>query len=251
MDRTDLRDRMWRGLTHLQETLGTVPGARVHRSANALAALVPLVPEASLVNAAVPESGRNLTADELESIRAAYATAQLPKWGLWLDPDVQDTGPLRAVGLQPDSRPAPMGAALAEMPPHAPDPAVRAIDFSTLGRLNDLAYGHGDERLTRLLRALEQPTTVHVHGLDGPDGEPAAGLAIADLDGDAIVWFVATVPWWQNRGLARRVLSHGLHEAAARGLRTTTLQASTAGRPLYERLGYQTLGSLELWERRP
>ena len=42
-----------------------------------------------------------------------------------------------------------------------------------------------------------------------------------------------------------------LHEAAGRGRVTTSLQASKLGQGIYARLGYQPLGEIHLYERRP
>ena len=38
--------------------------------------------------------------------------------------------------------------------------------------------------------------------------------------------------------------------ARARGMRTGSLQASSAGAPVYERLGFVDVGYIELWELR-
>ena len=45
-------------------------------------------------------------------------------------------------------------------------------------------------------------------------------------------------------------VTRALLEARDRGLRTASLQASPLGRPVYERLGFGTYGSIEMWERR-
>ena len=45
-------------------------------------------------------------------------------------------------------------------------------------------------------------------------------------------------------------MRRALADAAARGMRTTTLTASEDGRPLYRRLGYREVGEVEL-RRRP
>ena len=36
----------------------------------------------------------------------------------------------------------------------------------------------------------------------------------------------------------------------ARGCEVSTLQATKAGRPVYERLGYRSFGEIQMWERR-
>lgn len=45
-------------------------------------------------------------------------------------------------------------------------------------------------------------------------------------------------------------MTQALRDARARGCTTTTLEASPAGRPVYERMGYQRLGTVEMWEHR-
>jgi hypothetical protein len=41
-----------------------------------------------------------------------------------------------------------------------------------------------------------------------------------------------------------------LTEARERGMRTSTLQASGAGEPVYKKLGYSSFGRLQMWEHR-
>jgi hypothetical protein len=45
-------------------------------------------------------------------------------------------------------------------------------------------------------------------------------------------------------------MCQALHDARDRGRKTTTLQATKAGAPIYERLGYHDFGALQMWERR-
>jgi hypothetical protein len=47
------------------------------------------------------------------------------------------------------------------------------------------------------------------------------------------------------------VIRAALRNAKQRGRTSTTLWASAMGAPVYERLGYRTLGHLHLWELRP
>ena len=77
-----------------------------------------------------------------------------------------------------------------------------------------------------------------------------ASVVTLDVGTDCHVGLVATVPDAQRRGLAGRLLAGALAAARERGQSTTTLIASGAGRPVYERLGYRPLGAIEMWERR-
>ena len=50
--------------------------------------------------------------------------------------------------------------------------------------------------------------------------------------------------------LATAILQRLLLDARERGQRTASLQASQAGRPLYERIGFKSVGTLHLHEER-
>jgi hypothetical protein len=45
-------------------------------------------------------------------------------------------------------------------------------------------------------------------------------------------------------------MRRALADARERGCDVSTLEATVMGRPVYERLGYRTLGALEMGERR-
>jgi GNAT superfamily N-acetyltransferase len=61
---------------------------------------------------------------------------------------------------------------------------------------------------------------------------------------------VATAPAAQGRGLASAVMTRALVDARERGCVTSSRQATARGRSVYERLGYEDRGALEMWERR-
>ena len=68
------------------------------------------------------------------------------------------------------------------------------------------------------------------------------------LDGDAgLVGWVGTLPDYRRRGLGALVTQAVTNEAFARGARIVVLQASPQGLPVYERLGYRTIGLDRIW----
>jgi predicted acetyltransferase len=77
-----------------------------------------------------------------------------------------------------------------------------------------------------------------------------ACLGAFDHDGDCGIYFVATVPEARGRGLASALLRQTLVEARDRGCATSSLQATAAGFPIYERIGYLDAGAIEMWESR-
>ena len=82
------------------------------------------------------------------------------------------------------------------------------------------------------------------------DGEPVACTVALDHAGDCCITFVATLPQARGRGLATELMTRALVDARERGCTSTSLQATKAGEPIYARLGYRSLGPLQMWERR-
>jgi GNAT superfamily N-acetyltransferase len=81
-------------------------------------------------------------------------------------------------------------------------------------------------------------------------GEPASVLGAYDNDDDCEIYFVATLAEHRGKGLARRLLHRALLEARDRGRMVSSLQATKMGYPVYERLGYEPICTLQMWERR-
>ena len=81
-------------------------------------------------------------------------------------------------------------------------------------------------------------------------GEVACVLGTANHGADLGVYFVATDPAHQGVGLASRLLRVALIAARERGMRTSSLQSSARGKPVYEALGYVEHFALHLYERR-
>ena len=84
----------------------------------------------------------------------------------------------------------------------------------------------------------------HVPALGRVDGTAVASAAVMMVAGCRYVLLVATMPDRQRRGYAEAVMRHALDVAAAtHGESPTTLHATDAGRPIYARMGYETIAS--------
>ena len=68
-----------------------------------------------------------------------------------------------------------------------------------------------------------------------------------DLTGrGALLHSVYTAPEYRRQGLARRIMQTMIDVCRELGLRTITLHASDAGRPLYESLGFKATSEMRL-----
>lgn len=229
-------------------TAATPGGELVERDGGVQAAIAPGAPDVSMPNGVVYADGAALGA-QLDDLAGIYARAGVRAWTVWVRPGDDATArALRAAGHVLDGEPALMTGELAAMDlaPRQELDLTRDAGWATVAALNDAAWG------------------VHAFGaaLDGLDpafgaryvakreGRPAACVVTWTQDAHAMVVLVATDPVARGRGLCSELMRAALRDARDGGARTTSLEASKPGAPVYERLGYETLGHLALYERR-
>lgn len=242
-DATDFA-RQWAGIVALVRLLGTnTPHATLIESDGMVASVMPTTPRSSIMNTAAAVDPA-ATPSNLAGLAEAFRQGGAEKWGLWVDADLEPSAEVaRRQGMVLDSRPAPMVATLDDLPFDDAPPRI-ATDLATAGRVNDRAYGYSEPKLAPAIAAL--PGTTLTYGAHNH-----ASVALAhDIGSDTAVWFVATLPQHQRKGLSGQVLRRLLLDARERGQTTASLQASQAGRPLYERLGFSSVGSLHFYEQR-
>lgn len=228
------------------------PGAELFSSRGLEAAIVPATPQRSIPNSVVYESVDALDRG-LQKLDAAYKRAEVAAWTVWVpDDDAEAIAMLGDAKLTFDGEPAAMQLSLEGY--EAPDPGELDWDgecpASECSSINDDAYGHAIEE--GWAPAMVDPT-------DHPPirlyrarvaGEPACTLGAIDSEEDLGVYFVATKQQHRGQGLLTRLLGQALAEARDRGLKTSSLQASAVGEPVYERLGYETVFRWHMYERR-
>jgi GNAT superfamily N-acetyltransferase len=225
--------------------------SRLFERQGVAAAVVPSVPVHSIPNSVYYED-QALLIDAVGDLATAYARAGVQRWMVWvLEADEQVRTALQDAGLVLDASPAAMSALLEDLQlPKAGD-----LDWDSeatgpeVGRINDLAYGWTDPGVATTFRDLRGGPSTHLYRAR-VDGELASVAVIADAGDEASLFSVATHPEHQRRGLSSRLVGVALAEARERGMRTSTLQASAAGEPVYARLGYQGFGAIEMWEHR-
>jgi ribosomal protein S18 acetylase RimI-like enzyme len=249
---SDPRAAQWRGLRDFLRWMGGGGrAARYWEAPGVAAAIVPATPERSIVNSVAYESESALAA-AYDEIAGAYDEAGVAAWSVWTpDHDSAAIELLRSRGHAFDGEPAAMTLDMREFDrsPGDLDWDSRAT-FEELGRLNDVAYGTpGRDGVAAAMAGAPDGLPIRLYRAL-LDGETASVLATIDHDDDLGIYFVATPEARRGRGLASRLMTAALLEGRERGLRTSSLQASGKGEPVYERLGYRRHFRLHLYERR-
>jgi GNAT superfamily N-acetyltransferase len=234
---------MLKTMWHAWSAMGRGASRWVER--DGVGALVsPTAPERSLVNAVVCERGADLPA-AYERLEAEYA--EVNAWTVWVpESETESAAFLESRGHKLDAAPAMMALDLRTFSPQGPLPDWKPGTVEELARINERAYPWRDGSLERaILGSAFDDVEFRLYVAEG-----ASVLGIDDCDGDAGVFFVATLPEARGRGLAGGLLAAALVEARDRGCDISTLQATKMGEPVYARLGYQRLGAIQMWEKR-
>jgi GNAT superfamily N-acetyltransferase len=203
------------------------------------ASVTPASPDRSLLNG-VTFDDPGAVERALPKLFALYEQAGVRAWCVWVAPSDRALIPaLAEAGHVLDAVPEAMGAPLDAVDLDGPELGEPAPPEEIVA-INEAAYG------------LAPGSFEPLGGLD-LEGFTVPGRAVVCLhehDGDAGITLVATHPGAQRQGLATALMKQALRQAQARGCTTTTLEASPPGRPVYERMGYQALGTIEMWEHR-
>jgi GNAT superfamily N-acetyltransferase len=220
-------------------------GGRTMEEPGVRAIATPAAPERPLFNAAFGLEPGAL-AQAYDRVAAFYADADVPRWTAFVDPaDSESVTALAGNGHELDAEPRMMLASAEDV---AGSEARIELDPAptpeTIAALNDRVYGYPGS-FARTLRSLA--------GLDAcvavVDSEPVACALSHDEAGDCHITLVATLPAHRRQGIASGLIRRLVRRGRERGCATTSLVATRAGVPVYERLGYRDLGHVQMWER--
>lgn len=84
-------------------------------------------------------------------------------------------------------------------------------------------------------------------------GGQVAGVASVVVWQGGLAWVYGMVvaPPHRGKGIGRALLRHAIEDAESRGARAIGLDATDAGRPLYESEGFRPVGIARRWQRAP
>ncbi|HEX3172886.1 MAG TPA: GNAT family N-acetyltransferase [Solirubrobacterales bacterium] len=247
----ELRRRALAGVRDEVEAFGSAaPDSQLLRRADLTASLVPASPQRSLFNSVYYDDPAVL-AEEIDGLAELYDERGIRAWTVWVpDEDRQTAALLDARGHLLDAAPRAMAMKLAElgpMPPAPPGIEPRRADPATAAELNDRAYGYGEDGFRA---GLAGETAIRWHGAYAGDVAVGCVGTIVVGDDDCCVTGVATPAEHRGRGIASWLMQRALAEARDEGLASASLQATKAGAPIYERLGFADHGFIEMWELR-
>jgi GNAT superfamily N-acetyltransferase len=247
---SEWRDLVRAGMPPCWGLMAEGSGGSVWRDGDVCASIVPQAPERSVFNSVFYEDPQRLLAS-LDAIQAAYDEAGVRAWTVWVpEGDREAADGLEAAGHAFDAEPRYMAMPLTDLvepEPRGGFEIVEREDYDELARLNEIAYGYPPGDYAAVAQAPMPGIRIYFAELDG---EPVSTLGVWPHLSDAVVIWVATLPEARNRGIATRLMAHGLRNAREDGYETTTLQATKLGRPVYERLGYRDYGAGHMWEKR-
>lgn len=250
LDGKELRRRAIAGVRDEVEAFGSAhPGSTLLERDGLIAAVVLASPQRSLFNSVFYEDPAAL-ARGYEALAAAYEAAGVAAWTVWVPDEDRETARLLADrGHLLDAAPRAMAMDLTELPEGPPALAgvePGPVSAAEAALLNDLAYGYGPDGFRA---GLAGETAIRWHGAH-VDGAPVCCVGTIAVGDDCCVTGVATPPEHRGRGIASWLMLRALAEARREGLRSASLQATKAGAPIYERLGFEDLGFVEMWELR-
>lgn len=133
---------------------------------------------------------------------------------------------------------------------------LRRLTVSDIPAVDPLlmaAYGRPQSYASRLRRSLElEPGGWIVAETDGNEGGMPAGMGgIVVMGRTGYIGLVATNPAMQHRGVASLVMRRLFEIASSKACDRVLLDASEAGRPLYEKLGFVAEDEVGHWVREP
>lgn len=250
IDAGELRRRAIAGVREEVVAFGSgAPDSRLIHRDGLIASLTPATPQRSLFNSVFYDD-RAALAREYEALAEAYRGAGVCAWTVWVPDDDRETGPLLAErGHRLDAAPRAMAMELVaplDVPAAPQGVQPGPIEPPGAAELNDRAYGYDEHGFRAGLRGETSIRWFSAYA----DGEPVCCVGTIAVGDDCCVTGVATPPEHRGRGIASWLLLTALAATRGEGAVTASLQATKAGAPIYERLGFVDFGFVEMWELR-
>jgi ribosomal protein S18 acetylase RimI-like enzyme len=210
-------------------------GAALLRQSGVAAAVFPDEPERAVYNNALLD--RDLGAAErataVEAMEAAYSSAAIERYAAWVhESDEGIRGELITRGYTLDETTRAMGMPLDDIALPRPELDMGPPDWLEYLRIVGVPAG---------FLSGADPTAFHilVARLGGENAATAMGF---DHNGDCGVFNMGTLEAARRRGLGTALTARHVHDAAARGCSTASLQSTAMAERVYAAVGFRDLG---------
>jgi ribosomal protein S18 acetylase RimI-like enzyme len=173
----------------------------------------------------------------IAAMSAAYDEAGVDRYAAWVhESDEPMRAELEGRGYEFTEATRAMGMGLDDRPP-----MVDAIEVEPLSWGEYVAHLQSYPGVPAGLLGDATGEAYHVLGVRQAGDVVAAAIAF-DLHGDCGIFNMATIEAARRRGLATALTARHLHDAAARGLATASLQATLMAERVYAAAGFHDLG---------
>lgn len=89
----------------------------------------------------------------------------------------------------------------------------------------------------------------HMHFFLGYLDETPVGTGLFIVKDDAVyIYWIGSLVEVRNKGLGRAMTSFPLHDFRKKGIKKAFLFASVMGKPLYEKIGFTTIGQIDVYK---
>jgi GNAT superfamily N-acetyltransferase len=213
-------------------------GAALVRCDGVAAGVFPREPERSVYNNALLDRdlGPAERAAAVDAMRAAYASAGVDRHAAWVhESDEAMRAELGSRGYTVEESTRAMGMALHDGAPARPD-----VEFEELHWAAYLEYLLAVGVPAGLLSGAD-PSAFHTLGAWRGGALVATAIAF-DHDGDSGVFNMSTIETARRQGLGAALTARQVHDAAARGCSTATLQSTPMAERVYAGVGFRDLG---------
>lgn len=212
-------------------------GAALLRLSGVAAAVFPGEPERAVYNNALLD--RDLAATEraiaVDAMEAAYSMAGIERYAAWVhESDEGMRSELSARGYSLDDSTRAMGMSLDEIALPRPEVDLGESDWPEYLRILGVPAG---------LLSGADPSVFHILVARLAGVNVATAMAF-DHDGDCGVYNVSTIEAARRRGLGTALTARHLHDAAARGCSTASLQSTETAERIYTAVGLRDLGRI-------
>jgi GNAT superfamily N-acetyltransferase len=242
MTRITDRDLYARGAATLlaswQEYARGSSGAALMRLSGVAAAVFPTEPERSVYNNALLDRDLGATerATAVDAMEAAYSAGRIERYATWVhESDEGMRSELSARGYTLEESTRAMGMSLDDVALPRPEVDLGQSDWSEY-----LEYMRVFGLPAGLLSGAD-PTAFHIL-VARLGGENVASAIAFDHDGDCGVFNMSTLEAARRGGLGTALTARHVHDAAARGCSTASLQSTEMAERLYAAVGFRNVG---------